>query len=99
MAHNPYDHRHYVIFDCTELGTIDFTQVFETSIDTVRKSVDELQTFVKYDSVSYYNESGSLVEPIPSSVEALTTKSQPYSHGEILIIMSTPAWTDPDLQE
>ena len=27
MAHNPYENRHYVIFDCTELGTIDFTQL------------------------------------------------------------------------
>mgnify|MGYP003142727176 FL=1 len=46
MSHE-YDNRHYVIFDCTELGTIDFNQVEETSVDTVRKSLDESQTFVK----------------------------------------------------
>jgi hypothetical protein len=40
--------------------------------------------------------SGSLVEPMPSSVEALTTKSQPYSYDEILVILSTPEWTDPN---
>jgi hypothetical protein len=93
---NHYPDRLFVIFNVSELSTIDFNQVYETSADTVRKSLDELETFVKYDSVSYYNESGSLVEPMPSSVEALTTKSQPYSYDEILVILSTPEWTDPN---
>lgn len=93
---NHYPDRRFVIFNVSELSTIDFNQVYETSADTVRKSLDELETFVKYDSVSYYNESGSLVEPMPSSVEALTTKSQPYSYDEILVILSTPEWTDPN---
>ena len=86
MAHNPYENRHYVIFNCTELGTIDFNQVFETSINTVRKSVNELQTFVKFDG------------DMPSSVTALTTKSQEYSHDEILAILATSAWVYPDPQ-
>ena len=94
-----YDNRHYVIFDCTELGTIDFNQVEETSIDTVRKSLDESQTFVKYNFTTYYSGSSEdpvLVETMPSSVAALTTKSQPYSYSEILTILSGPDWTDPN---
>jgi len=79
-----YDTRRYVIFNCTELGTIDFTQVFETAEDTVRKSLDLTQTFVKYDGVQ------------PSSVAALTTKSQEYTHSEILTILAGPEWTDPN---
>ena len=90
---NHYPDRLFVIFNVSELSTIDFNQVYETSADTVRKSLDELETFVKYDSVSYYNESGSLVEPMPSSVKALTTKSQRYSYDEIFVILSTPEWT------
>ena len=69
-----YDNRHYVIFDCTELNVIDFSQVEETSIDTVRKSLDESQTFVKYNFTTYYSgseEDPVLVETMPSSVEAL----------------------------
>ena len=79
-----YANRRFVIFAVTELSTIDFTQVYETSIDTVRKSVDETQTFVKYDM------------PQPSSVAALTTKSQEYTYDEILTILATPEWTDPN---
>jgi len=73
-----------MIFNVSELPQIDFTQVLETSIDTVRKSVDETKTFVKWD--------GTI---IPSSVDSLTTKEGPYTYNEILDILATPEWTDP----
>lgn len=85
--HNEYEHREFMIFNVSELDTIDFTQVCETSIDTVRKSVDGTKTFVKWDT-----EDGS----IPSSVEALTTKEGPYTYEEILAILATPEWNAPD---
>ena len=73
-----------MIFNVSELPNVDFTQVLETSIDTVRKSVDETKTFVKWDG-----------EAIPSSVDALTTKEGPYTYEEILIILATEEWTNP----
>jgi hypothetical protein len=76
--------KYYVIFNVSELDKIDFNQVFETSIETVRKSVDETLTFVKYDT-----------DEMPSSVASLDTKQGPYSHEEILEILATPEWTDP----
>jgi hypothetical protein len=79
-----YAYRRFVIFDVTELSLIDFNQVEETSIDTVRKSVDETKTFVKY------------TMPQPSSVTALTTKSQEYTYDEIVSILATPEWTPPN---
>jgi hypothetical protein len=81
---NHYPDRRFVIFNVSELSTIDFNQVYETSADTVRKSVDELETFVKFDL------------PTPSSVVALTTKSPEYTYEEILVILTTPEWTDPN---
>ena len=80
-----YDNREFMIFNVSELDQIDFTQVLETSIDTVRKSVDQTKTFVKWDG-----------DIIPSSVEALTTKEGPYTYEEILVILATPEWTDPN---
>jgi hypothetical protein len=77
--------KYYVIFNVTELDKIDFNQVFETSIETVRKSVDETLTFVKYKD-----------DEMPSSVASLDTKQGPYSHEEILEILATPEWTDPN---
>jgi hypothetical protein len=80
-----YEQREFMIFGTSELPLIDFTQVLETSIDTVRKSVDETKTFVKWDG-----------DIIPSSVGSLTTKEGPYSYEEILNILSTPEWTSPE---
>jgi len=83
MIEQEYENRRFVIFEVTELPLIDFNQVYETDADTVRKSVDETKTFVKYDL------------PEPSSVIALTTKSQEYTYDEILQILNTPEWTPP----
>ena len=74
--------KYYIIFNVSELDKIDFDQVFETSIETVRKSVDETLTFVKYKD-----------EEMPSSVVSLETKQGPYSHEEILEILTTSEWT------
>ena len=80
-----YENREFMIFNVSELPNIDFTQVLESSIDTVRKSVDQTKTFVKWDGTT-----------IPPSVDSLTTKEGPYTYSEILVILATPEWTDPD---
>jgi hypothetical protein len=83
METQNYDNRQFMIFNVSELQNIDFTQVLETSIDTVRKSVDETKTFVKWDG------------NIPECVSNLTTKEGPYTYEEILTILSTPEWLKP----
>jgi len=85
--HSDFDHRHYVIFDTSETGSIDFTQVLETSIETLRLSLNGSQTFVKYNG-----------DTMPSSVSSLTTKEGPYSHSEILNILAGSEWTDPNAE-
>ena len=84
MELQDYETRNFMIFNISELSNIDFTQVLETSIDTVRKSVDETKTFVKWDG-----------EIIPSSVDNLTTKEGPYTYEEILTILATEEWSAP----
>ena len=83
METQNYDNRQFMIFNVSELQNIDFTQVLETSIDTVRKSVDETKTFVKWDG------------DMPTCVSDLTTKEGPYTYDEMLLILSTPEWTNP----
>jgi len=75
------ENRKYIIFNVSELDKIDFNEVQETSAGTVRKSVDETLTFVKYDS-----------DEMPLSVSNLTTKQGPYTHNEIIEILNTPVW-------
>ena len=74
----------YMIFNVSELEQIDFEQVKETSIDTVRKSIDQTKTFVKWEG------------EIPQCVVDLTTKEGPYTYEEILVILATEEWTNPN---
>ena len=77
------ENRQFIIFNVSELNKIDFTQVLETSIETVRKSVDETKTFVKWEGET------------PSCVSTLTTGEGPYNYEEILAILATEEWTTP----
>jgi hypothetical protein len=83
MTTQDYENREFMIFNVSELTKIDFTQVLETSIETVRKSVDETKTFVKWDGET------------PECVSTLITKEGPYTYDEILVILSTPEWSKP----
>jgi hypothetical protein len=76
-----YETRQYVIFNVSELNKIDFSQVLETSAETVRKSVDGTKTFVKWEG------------EVPSSVLTLTTKGNYLTHEEIIAILATEEWT------
>jgi hypothetical protein len=81
-----FENRHYVVFDLSEVDTIDFSEVMETSAETLRKNLAETQSFVKYEG------------DMPASVTALTTKSQECTHEEILAILSGEEWTDPNAE-
>ena len=82
MINDLYADRKFMIFDVTELNLIDFSEVCETSADTVRRSVDGTKTFVKWDG------------DMPACVAALTTKVGPYTYEEMLQLLSGSEWTD-----
>tara|TARA_R110002110_G_scaffold75915_5_gene200362 strand:- start:337 stop:573 length:237 start_codon:yes stop_codon:yes gene_type:complete len=73
------NNRTYVIIEADDVSTVDFDEVMETSADTLRWSVDESQTFVKF------------VGDTPSF---LVGKTQ-YNHDEIRAVLATEDWTTP----
>ena len=83
METQNYQNRNFMIFNVSELSIIDFNTVCETSQDTVRKSIDQTKTFVKWDGET------------PQCVLDLTTQEGPYLYEEILNILSTPEWSQP----
>lgn len=76
-----YENRNFMIFDSSELASIDFSEVLETSEDTVRKSADQTKTFVKWNGTA-----------VPVSVESISSKEGPYTYAEMLAILSGPEW-------
>ena len=76
-----FENRRWVIIPSTSIGEINFGDVLETSENTLRKSVDESKTFVKYDGAQ------------PSSVASITGVSSEYTHSEILAELATEEWS------
>jgi len=72
--------RTYVIIDASEVNSVDFDKVAETSADTLRYSLDGTKTFVKYEGTQPF---------------FLLGKTE-YTHEEILSILSGPDWTSED---
>ena len=67
----------YVIYNMADVLNIDFSVVEETSQDTLRLSIDETKTVLKFRGKT------------PSFLVGL----QQYNHSEILAIMHTSEWT------
>ena len=76
-----YENRRYLIIPTSITGSINFNEVFETSVDTLRLNVSGSETFVKYNSgsrPSIYSDSYS-----------------EYTHSEILSVLTGSEWTSP----
>ena len=67
----------YCIIDSDDVSSVDFDQVFETSAETLRYSVDDSQTFVKYEG---------------SKPRFLYGKDT-YTHSQMLTILDGEDWT------
>ena len=73
----------YATISITDLVLIDFSQIHETSAETIRKSLDETEFVIKYDAVPSFISNGS--------VEIL----QAMNHYQALQLMATDEWSEP----
>ena len=73
----------YATINIADLPLIDFSQTGETSENTVRKSLDESQFVIKYDSEPSFISDGTVV-PL-----------QEMSHAEAVALMQTSEWSAP----
>ena len=78
-----YTNRTYSTALTSDLGSVDFSQVMETSANTVRKSIDETQFVLKW----YTVDTPTFI--LDESVE-LTWSG---SHADCLTLMATEAWS------
>ena len=78
-----YSNRTYSTALTSDIGSVDFSQVMETSANTVRKSIDETQFVLKW----YTTNTPTFISD--ESVE-LTWSG---SHADCLTLMATEAWS------
>ena len=83
------NHRSYITIKTTKINTVNFAEVIEEKA-TLRYSVDGTEFVVKWQEGSPY---------IPESILAVPAadKSALMSHSKVLTLMSTEAWTDPNI--
>tara|TARA_R110000868_G_scaffold30239_1_gene112113 strand:+ start:8014 stop:8274 length:261 start_codon:yes stop_codon:yes gene_type:complete len=75
----------YATVNLSDIGLIDFAQVGETSVSTVRKSLDNTQFVIKWQE-GY----------IPTFImDETVVPVQEYDHHAILELMATPEWSSP----
>ena len=73
--------RTYCIIESAEVGLIEFNQVLETSVNSLKYSLDGTKTFVKYEGDQ------------PSFLSGKTE----YTHSEILTILAGDEWTSDEI--
>lgn len=76
--------RTYAVINLSDIGLIDFAQVGETSVSTVRKSLDNTEFVIKW------QEGYAPTFITDSSVVPVGT----YDHHAILELMATPSWSE-----
>ena len=68
--------RNYVIINKSEVANVDFSKVKETSVDTLRYSIDGTKTFVKFEG----------------NAPTFLSSKQQYTHSQILEILTGEEW-------
>ena len=79
-----YEGRYYITIDAADLGSVNFDEVMETSVDTVRKSVDGTKAILKFIPPQG--------QAYPPSIQTINSKSQRYNWESIIELVATPEW-------
>ena len=109
MTENIFPNKRWLVIPTSITSSINFSQVEESSIDTLRLSIDETETFVKYPvTVVTASYTQSWYDPQTQTTQSYIieagTYGRPsiylpeyheYTYPEILDVLSTPAWTQP----
>ena len=104
-----FPNRRWLVIPASEVANVDFNQVLESSADSLRYSVDQTETFIKYE-VTVVEETYTQTFLNPETQEEITTTVEAgtygrpsvyngvypeYNHEEILALLATEAWTAP----
>ena len=104
-----FPNRRWLVIPTSEVPNVNFSQVLDAGPDSLRYSIDETQTFVKYEvQVLYEPVTYTWIDPETGQEESTTvpagTYGRPdiyngvypeYEHEAILLILSGPEWTNP----
>jgi len=76
-----FNDKTYAVLNIADIDSVNYSEVITTSKETARKSIDESQFIIKYDSTPSFISGGAIT---PVSV---------VSHEDALALMATDDWT------
>ena len=74
----------YAIIQTSDLSNIDFSQIGETSADTLRYNLANTEFIIKWNTTPTFITDGSVVP------------TQTLTHAEALALMATAEWSEPE---
>jgi len=104
-----FQDRRWLVIPTSIIDTINFNEVHESSVDSLRVSIDESETFVKYE-VRDVSETYTETHVDPETGEEITNTTEAgvygrpsiysedyteYNHADILALLATEEWTNP----
>jgi len=92
-----FENRRYAIITSGDVDLIDFDEVLETSVNTLRYSVDGTKTFVKYDCVCGCH-TGEHCTCCPTCVSGCPSYAGLLTISEMHALLATEEWTDLDME-
>lgn len=108
-----FDNRRWLVIPTSLTGSINFHEVHQTSVDTLRLSLDGTKTFVKYDiyeitqSYEEYYQDPETDQWVTESFDAgiygrpsiYSSSLQEYTHQEILNVLTGSDWVSQEIVE
>ena len=108
-----FPNRRWLIISANDVENINFNQVLESGLDTLRYSVDGTKTFVKYEvTVVEQDEVHTFTDPETGEEQTTTVLAgvygrpsiyqesmTEYTHSEILELLATEEWTAKEEKE
>jgi len=103
-----FENRRWLVIPVSKIDDINFSEVHEPNAESLRKSIDGTQTFVKYEINIIEKTYTETFENIPTgesetiTVEAgvygrpsvYSTDYTEYNHADILELLATKAWSE-----
>ena len=103
-----YENRRWLVIPTSIIDDINFDQVHEKNADSLRKSLDNSKTFIKYETYvvdETYTETFVNVDgdEVSNTIEAgvygrpsiYSEDYTEYNHADILALLATEEWTKP----
>lgn len=104
-----FPNRRWLVIPTSEVPNVNFSQVLDAGPDSLRYSLDDLETFVKYEVQVFYEPvTYTWIDPETGQEETTTipagTYGRPdiyngvypeYMHQPMLDLLAGPEWTNP----